>query len=88
MSLRACPKETEGVPNKPCLRYGKREMKISAVILVAAAALGGCQQPEPPTALQTAWNRYQVCVHHTQNATVQCERLKLAYETQLNRAPR
>jgi len=63
-----------------------RGMRNLVFVLAASAALGGCQQPAPPTPLQISWNRYQDCVHHTQNATVQCERLKLAYEAQLNRA--
>jgi hypothetical protein len=61
-------------------------MRKFVFVLAAAAALCACQQPAPPTPLQTSWNRYQDCVHHTKNATVQCERLKLAYEAQLNRA--
>jgi len=63
-------------------------MRNLIFVLAAAAVLCGCQQPEPPTALETSWKRYQDCVHHTKNATVECERLKLAYEAQLNRAPK
>jgi hypothetical protein len=60
-------------------------MRNLALVLAAFAALAGCQQPQPPTALETSWKRYQLCIHQTRNATVQCERLKLAYEAQLNR---
>jgi hypothetical protein len=61
------------------------------LILAAVAALGGCgllRQPPPPTPLEVSWNRYQLCIHQTREATQQCERLRLAYEAQLNRAPR
>ncbi len=59
-----------------------------AFVLALAAVLGGCGihwHDPPPTPLEASWTRYQACVHQSKNATVQCERLKLAYEAQLNR---
>ncbi len=61
---------------------------IIFAVLGAAFALSGCgllREPPPPTPLEASWNRYQACVHQSRDATLQCERLRLAYEAQLNR---
>ena len=66
-------------------------VKNFVAVAALAAALGGCgllRKPPPPTPLEVSWNRYELCVHRLRDATTQCERLRLAYETQLNRAPR
>ena len=66
-------------------------MKNLALVLASALCVSGCglfRQPPPPTPLESSWNRYQACVHQARNATRQCERLRLAYEAQLNRASR
>ena len=56
--------------------------------LAAALCASGCVQPPPPTALELSWKNYQLCVHEPHAVAARCERLRLAYETQLNRAPR
>ena len=64
--------------------------RITGAILIAFGA-SGCalfRPPPPPTQLEAAWNRYQACIHQVRDATVQCERLRLAYEAQLNRVSR
>ena len=65
-----------------------RAMKKLIVIAGLSLGVSGCLQPPPPTPLETSWNRYQTCVHQTRNANVACARLKLAYEAELNRAPK
>jgi len=53
-----------------------------------AAALGGCalfRPVPPPTPLEASWNRYQACIHQKNAVAARCERLRLAYEAQLNR---
>jgi len=64
-------------------------LKNPGLIIACVAALGGCGiqwHTPPPTPLEASWNRYQLCVHQSRSATTQCERLRLAYEAQLNRA--
>ena len=63
-------------------------MKKLIVIASLTVGMSGCLQPPPPTPLETSWKNYQTCVHQSHNANTQCARLKLAYEAQLNRAPR
>ena len=63
----------------------KKRIVIAACVLVASGCL---RKPPPPTPLEASWNRYQACVHQTRDANVACARLKLAYEAELNRAPR
>ena len=73
------------------LGYGKSAMKNLIVIAALAAAVSGCalfRPTPPPTPLEASWNRYQTCIHQPHVVTGQCDRLKLAYEAQLNRAPR
>ena len=63
-------------------------MKKLSLMFAVTAALGGCVHPPPPTVLESSWNRYQLCVHQSKNSNVECARLKLAYEAQLNRVAR
>jgi hypothetical protein len=61
------------------------------VIAVGVLAVGGCAlfPPLPPeTPLAVSWRRYQSCVTEYQQALTRCERLRLAYEAQLDRAER
>jgi len=64
---------------------------IAALTVLLAATLGGCglfRPTPPPTPLEASWNRYQACIHQPRAVAANCERLRLAYEAQLSRAPR
>ena len=68
-----------------------RRLNPAATAIMLIALVSGCAwfRPAPPiTPLAASWNRYKACVDQSHNATVQCERLRLAYETQLNQASR
>jgi hypothetical protein len=66
-------------------------MRNLAAVAVLAATVSGCglfRSPPPPTPLEASWNHYQTCIHQPRAVAANCERLRLAYEAQLNHAPR
>ena len=66
----------------------KRVLLAAVPLMLGASGCGIFRQPPPPTPLEVSWNRYQLCVHQARDGTAPCERLRLAYEAQLNRAPK
>ena len=68
-----------------------RHLNHAAAVIMLFALVSGCawfRRPPPITPLAASWNRYKACVDQSHNATVQCERLRLAYEAQLNQVSR
>jgi hypothetical protein len=65
-------------------------MKRLPLILLLAAALGGCAvlfPPLPPnTPLAVAWRNYDACKKQSKHALTDCQNLRLAYDAQLTKA--
>jgi hypothetical protein len=65
-------------------------MKRLPLILLLAAALGGCAvlfPPLPPnTPLAAAWRNYDACKKQSKHALTDCQNLRFAYDAQLTKA--